>query len=108
VEYRIAAADINPYVARAAALGSGLWGIEHRIEPSEPIAGNAYDVAPPEALKLPRTLGAAAARLAASEAAAKLFGAEFVAHYAASRDWEQREADKAITDWQLQRYFEII
>jgi glutamine synthetase len=31
-----------------------------------------------------------------------------VAHYAASRDWEQREADKAITDWQLQRYFEII
>jgi glutamine synthetase len=53
-------------------------------------------------------LGAAAARLAASEAAKKLFGAQFVAHYAASRDWEQREADKAITDWQLQRYFEII
>jgi glutamine synthetase len=108
VEYRIAAADINPYIALAAALGSGLWGIEHRIEPSEPIAGSAYDVAPPEALKLPRTLGAAAARLAASEAAEKLFGAQFVAHYAASRDWEQREADKAITDWQLQRYFEII
>ena len=28
VEYRIAAADINPYVALAAAIGSGLWGIE--------------------------------------------------------------------------------
>lgn len=108
VEYRIAAADINPYIALAAALGSGLWGIEHRIEPSEPIAGNAYDVAPPETLKLPRTLGAAAARLAASDAAKNLFGEQFVAHYAASRDWEQREADKAVTDWQLQRYFEII
>ncbi|MCA3263529.1 MAG: glutamine synthetase [Telmatospirillum sp.] len=108
VEYRIAAADINPYIGLAAALGSGLWGIEHRIEPSEPIAGNAYDVAPPETLKLPRTLGAAAARLAASDAAKNLFGEQFVAHYAASRDWEQREADKAVTDWQLQRYFEII
>ena len=37
VEYRIAAADINPYIALAAAIGSGLWGIEHRIEPAEPI-----------------------------------------------------------------------
>src|SRR5882757_4914521 len=43
VEYRVAAADINPYLAIAAALGSGLWGIEHKIEPSEPIAGNAYE-----------------------------------------------------------------
>ncbi|HBA34891.1 MAG TPA: glutamine synthetase, partial [Gammaproteobacteria bacterium] len=56
VEYRIAAADINPYIAIAAALGSGLWGIEHSIEPSEPITGNAYDVSPPEEQTLPKTL----------------------------------------------------
>ena len=108
VEYRIAAADINPYIALAAALGSGLWGIEHRIEPAAPIAGNAYDVQAPPELQLPRTLGDAAARLAASAVAKELFGAAFVEHYAASRDWEQREANKAISDWQLQRYFEII
>jgi glutamine synthetase len=41
VEYRIAAADINPYLALAAAIGSGLWGIEHRIEPDPPVVGNA-------------------------------------------------------------------
>jgi hypothetical protein len=41
-EYRIAAADINPYIALAAAIGSGLWGIDHRIEPDAPIVGNAY------------------------------------------------------------------
>src|SRR6202046_2821638 len=40
VEYRIAAADINPYIALAAAIGSGLWGIEHRIEPPPAIVGN--------------------------------------------------------------------
>src|SRR4029078_7212335 len=44
IEYRIASADINPYLAIAAALGSGLWGIEHKIEPDEPITGNAYDM----------------------------------------------------------------
>jgi len=108
VEYRVAAADINPYVAFAAALGSGLWGIEHRIEPTKPVVGNAYAVEAPAKLQLPRTLGDAAARLAASKVARALFGDEFVEHYAATRDWEQREANKAITDWQLQRYFEII
>ena len=41
VEYRIAAADMNPYIAMAAAIGSGLWGIENEIEPSEPVQGTA-------------------------------------------------------------------
>src|SRR5271155_1452595 len=63
VEYRIAAADINPYLAIAAALGSGLWGIEHKIEPDAPIAGSAYDVAHPAERALPRSLSEAADRL---------------------------------------------
>ena len=108
VEYRIAAADINPYVALAAAIGSGLWGIEHEIEPDEAIAGNAYaHEAGPEG-GLPSTLWEAAQRLKASAAARELFGSEFVDHYAATREWEEREARKAVTDWQLARYFEII
>ena len=43
VEYRIAAADANPYLALAAAIGSGLWGIENKLDPGEPIAGNSYE-----------------------------------------------------------------
>lgn len=108
VEYRIAAADINPYIALACAIGSGLWGIEHRIEPSAPVEGNAYDQRFPKKMALPRSLEEAAERLHASKAARALFGDAFVEHYAASRDWEAREAKKAITDWQLARYFEII
>ena len=108
IEYRIAAADINPYIALAAAIGSGLWGIQHSIEPTEPVAGNAYDWPTPEPLQLPRTLFEAAQRLKASPAARELFGAEFVEHYAATREWEEREYRKAVTDWQLKRYFEII
>jgi glutamine synthetase len=108
VEYRIAAADINPYLALAVAIGSGLWGIEHKIEPDEPIVGNAYDRKLPAARDLPRTLSEAAGRLASSAAAKELFGAQFVEHFAASREWEEREFRRAVTDWELQRYFEII
>jgi glutamine synthetase len=108
VEYRIAAADINPYLALAVAIGSGLWGIEHRVEPDEPISGNAYDRKLPAKRQLPRTLTEAAGRLAHSKAAQELFGAPFVSHFAASREWEEREFRRAVTDWELARYFEII
>ena len=69
VEYRVAAADINPYIALAAAIGSGLWGIENRIDPGEPIQGNAYAVEHPKERALPRSLGEAAERLKGSQAA---------------------------------------
>lgn len=108
VEYRIAAADANPYIILAAALASGLYGIERKLEPPPAVEGNAYDKTFPEELRLPRSLGEAAARLKASAAARELFGDAFVEHYAAHRDWEQREFQKHITDWELRRYFEII
>ena len=108
VEYRIAAADINPYIALAAAIGSGLWGVENRIEPDAPIVGNAYEQAGNPALALPQTLWQSAQALRASTAATELFGEAFGGHYAAAREWEDRQARKAVTDWQLARYFEII
>ena len=108
VEYRIAAADINPYLALAAAIGSGLWGIEQRIEPDAPIVGNAYDRVHAPQRRLPGTLWEAAERLAASQPARALFGDAFVEHHAATRQWEEREFRRAVTDWELARYFEII
>jgi len=108
VEYRIAAADINPYVALSAALGSGLWGIENKIEPVEEVVGSSYDKTFSDELQLPRTLMEAATALKASKAAREMFGDEFVEHYGATREWEEREFRKAITDWELKRYFEII
>ncbi|HEY5107460.1 MAG TPA: hypothetical protein VII73_11935 [Caulobacteraceae bacterium] len=108
VEYRVAAADINPYIALAAALGSGLWGIENRIEPTDPITGNAYAQTSPAELQFPASLGEAAQRLKGSQAAADLFGAEFVDHFANTRLWEERQFRRSVTNWELERYFEII
>ncbi|WP_367606961.1 glutamine synthetase family protein [Legionella sp. W05-934-2] len=108
LEYRIAAADANPYLALAAALASGLYGIEHQLEPSEPITGSAYDVDHPAQLALPKTLMEAAQNLRDSEAAHLLFGNEFVDHFASTREWETRQYNAHISDWELDRYFEII
>ena len=102
----------GPVAAQAAiaqlALASGLYGIEHKLQPSEPIVGNAYELKPTAKLALPVTLWEAAQRLRKSKAANELFGEEFVEHFAATREWEEREFRKHITDWELARYFEII
>ncbi len=108
VEYRVAAADANPYIILAAAVASGLWGIETRAEPEPLIEGNAYEKKHPEQLALPRTLWDSAQRLKKSEMARDYFGDAFVEHFAATREWEEREFRKHITDWELARYFEII
>ncbi|QUM85552.1 glutamine synthetase family protein [Moritella sp. 28] len=108
IEYRLGSADANPYLALAAALASGLMGIEQKLEPHAQVKGNAYEQDHPEALSLPRTLFDAARKLKRSEAAKELFGQAFVQHYAATREWEEREFRKQVTDWELERYFEII
>lgn len=108
VEYRIAAADCNPYLALAASIGSGALGIQEGLNLSPPVKGNAYAQEFPDSTRLPSTLWEAAQMLKASKAARGLFGDAFVEHYAASREWEERQHRKAVTDWELQRYFEII
>ncbi len=107
-EYRVAPADANPYLAEAAALASGLRGIEEGLELPNAVEGNGYE--DPESLThpLPSTLREASDRLRASAMARSSFGDVFVDHYAGTRDWEDREHRKAVTDWDLARYFEII
>lgn len=108
VEFRFGSADANPYVALAAALGSGLMGIEQRLQLEPQVKGNAYEQDFPDHLALPETLERAAGKLARSQVAQDLFGKAFVEHYVASRLWEAQEFRKHITDWELKRYFEII
>lgn len=107
-EHRVGPADANPYLALAAALASGLRGIEEKLELPPAAEGNAYENPGKGSVALPGTLGAATQAFAASTAARELFGDTFVDHFAATRDWEDRQARQAVTDWDLQRYFEII
>lgn len=108
LEYRIAAADANPYIILSAALASGLWGIEQQIEPEPFVEGNAYEQQFPPHLQLSNNLWDAAQQLRQSKMARTYFGDAFVDHYAATREWEVRQFQKHISQWELNRYFEII
>ena len=57
---------------------------------------------------LPRNLWEATQRMRDSEVANALLGEKFVEHFCASREWEWREYSKAVTNWEMKRYFEII
>jgi len=106
IECRIPGADVNPYLAYAAALASGLDGIERRIEPPARLDGDAYATAdlPP----LPRTLAEATAAFEASTFARQAFGADVVDHWAHFFRTEVAQFDAAVTDWERRRYFERI
>ncbi len=105
VEYRQTAADINPYLAIAACLGAGLYGIEQGLSLQPESRGDAGTDGPN---KLPTSLGEATALLSKSRAAKAVLGAPFVDHYVRTRDFEVRSYEKAVTNWELERYFETV
>ncbi len=105
VEYRQTAADINPYIAIAASLGAGLWGIEKEVELGAETLGDpgteGHD-------RLPTSLREALGLLAESRVAKQVLGKDFVDHYVRTRDWEARQFEIAVTDWERRRYFETV
>lgn len=110
IEARVPGADANPYLVAAAMAAAALGGIEQRLEPPEPVSGNAYDLeaALPPALRFPRSLDAAATALEASAHARAMLGDAFVDHFVMSRRFECAEYGRHVNGWQLDRYFEII
>lgn len=107
LEVRLPGADMNPYLTMAASLASGLYGIKNKLKLKMPATtGNAY--AQSDLQKLPASLAEATEKMKASEIAKELLGEKFVAHFCQTREWECAEYSKAVTNWELRRYFEII
>jgi len=107
VEHRVSGADTNPYLALAAALASGLYGIRHGLSLDIPASiGNGY--VDKQHGVIPGNLADATRQMAESAVAVELFGAEFVDHFTRTRDWEARQYARQVSDWELKRYFEII
>ncbi|MFB6318038.1 glutamine synthetase family protein [Saccharicrinis sp. FJH54] len=107
IESRVPGADTNAYLAFAAALASGLYGIKHKLKLDIPPSdGNAYQ--DKKRVKLPDNLLDATVQMAASPIAKELFGEAFVNHFTKTRIWEWRQFMNQVTDWELKRYFEII
>jgi len=106
VEMRVTGSDVNPYLALAACLAGGLHGVDRDLELPLETKGNAYESK--HGKPFPRSLESALPALRESEVARAYLGAELVDHYVATREWEVREAQKAVTSFELERYFEAI
>lgn len=107
LEMRVPGSDVNPYLAVAGCLAAGLWGVERGLELTRPATrGSGY--ADESVARLPRNLLDASRRFGESRAARELFGDGFVDYFAATREWEWRQYQDAVTDWELRRYLEII
>jgi glutamine synthetase len=104
MECRVPGGDVNPYLAVAALVAGGLYGIEQELELSQPCIGNAYETA--GVARLPATLAEAAALLAGSSVAREAFGDEVVAHYLNNARVELAAFNAAVTDWERMRGFE--
>jgi glutamine synthetase len=103
VENRVPGGDVNQYLAVAALIAGGLYGIEHELELEPIFEGNAYGSAAP---RVPASLREAAALFGESAIAREAFGADVVQHYLNNARIEQQAYDSVITDWERVRGFE--
>ncbi len=107
IEGRTSGADVNPYLAMAAYLAAGLYGIEQKLALNiPPVKGNGYQKE--TFVRFPLSLKAATQQMKASELPIQLLGEKFVQHFSATREWEYQQYEKQVSDWELRRYFEII
>jgi glutamine synthetase len=103
MENRVPGGDVNPYLALAAMVAAGLYGVENELEPPQPCTGNAYSA---DHEQVPGSLREAAALWSQSTVAKEAFGQEVVEHYANMARVEQGQFDTAVTDWERFRSFE--
>jgi glutamine synthetase len=103
VETRIPGGDVNPYLAFAALIAAGLYGIEDALELPPPLEGNAYES---DAERFPSTLREAVAELEHGSVARAAFGDEVVEHYLNYGRTEQRLYDEVVTCYERERLFE--
>jgi glutamine synthetase len=103
VETRIPGGDVNPYLAFAAIIGAGLYGMENQLSLPPALEGNAYES---DAERFPSTLREAIMSLELGKMAREALGDQVVDHYLNYAHTEQALFDKVVTDWERVRYFE--
>ena len=107
LETRIIGADTNPYLAISATLAAGLYGIKNNLQLSQSqTIGNGY--LDESNGRLAPNLIDATNLMKDSKIANEILGETFVQHFTQTREWEWRQYSKAVTDWEMRRYFEIV
>jgi glutamine synthetase len=104
IENRFPGGDMNPYLAYAAVVGAGLYGIEHKIEAPAEYKGNGYVATGCD--RMPRALYEAIECFEKSKVAVEIFGQDVVDHYLNAAHVERDTYDAAVHAWDRERYLE--
>jgi len=107
VEYTLADPSVNPYLAYAAVVSAGLDGIKNKTDCGDP-AEKADEVKKAKSKKLPENLKEAIAVLETDSKFLKgIFSSEILGDYIALKLTEHREGSKALSGWELNKYWGI-
>ena len=104
MEHRVPGGDANPYLALAAVVAGGLFGVENSLPLQPPFEGNAYLAR--DVTRVPSTLREAAELFDKSSLARAAFGDDVVDHYVNMARVELDSFDATVTDWERVRCFE--
>jgi len=105
IEHRVAGADANPYLMMAVILAGIHHGLTHKIEPEEPMEGNAYEQL--EA-SLPNNLRDALRELDDSEILARYIDPKYIDIFAACKEAELQEFETTISDLEYNWYLHTV
>lgn len=106
LETRVVGSDSNPYLAFAACMAAGLYGVKNKLKLQPATKGSGYRDTSNGIL--PSNLWEATQNMKSSKVAKELFGDKFVEHFTQTREWEWKQYQKVVTDWETKRYLEII
>lgn len=104
IEFRIPGSDVNPYLAFAASIASGLEGLINKIEPPKISTGNLYDNK--DVVPAPKNLDRALDSFGKSEFSKNFLGEDVLQHYTNIYRVESNLYNKIISDWEIRRYFD--
>lgn len=107
LEFRIPAADVNPWLGLAMFMGAGLHGIRNKIVPPAAVEPSGNESSLPGVEELPSSLAIAVDRMEASQIAKTLFGDEFIRCFVSSRRHEANALRRAVSVPEKTRYFEV-
>lgn len=106
IECRRPGADANPYLALAALVASAGDGIRCESIPPPALAGDVSERA--DLPVLPNSLEGALGAFRTDAALRAALGEDFSKYYEISRAWELRAWQKAVSDWERERYVRAV
>jgi glutamine synthetase len=115
IEHRLGSGDLNPYLGLAVIIAGGIAGVKNEIEPPEEFTHVAWGL-PDDVERLPKTIHTAAEVLANDTLLHEVLGPAEVDYWVQTRklEWFSFHTEGGDPDssrpsqWELERYFEII